>query len=701
MESLPTYFSINVNTLILILIILAGASASFYYYRKTIPPVKRNIAVILGLLRGSYLMLILLLLFRPEITFSWISNEKKQIVVAVDRSSSMSLIEKNTSRIQRANAFADALTNSIDGNADIRHYAFNIKAEAIEGVPGDTVFSSTDITKSLLEIIDENPDVEDVIFITDGNFTEGKNPLYEDKMKQIRIYPVGIGDSLAAPDVKIINLEYDFIAYEQKPTSITANVSLIGSDTDTVRVDLYKNQRVVQAQRVELTGDGQITPVSFTVQPEETGLQRYSVVVQSLNEETVLDNNNSDLTMEVLQSKIIVGLIASKPNYDLKFLRQTIESLEDCEPRFFIDDLKLGSLEQIVQDADVLFLQNYPGPGQGSDRIELFNTLKKPVCYILSERLDSNKSQLLRHHFPIESIQNRGQLVTTQILRSERKKDNPLLALYEKNELNERFWNQCPPIVYPFTLPRFTEPVSTLLVTEKAAGSLPVLCSWHNNKLLLLGSGFWRWKFLLIENREFADGYQRFIKHIIHWLAAGKGNQNIILKMPKKVYHTGETVVFPVQLYDGTFNTIDNGMVSVNIVYAKDTSEVVLQNDGNGNYIGEYIPSRAGRYKLLVNGWRNDVSLGRIEEEIEVLSTNSEFIYTRQDVDFLRQLANHTGGRYYNESQATDLINALDLTPKKKEEQKRWDIWQNIYILGFLILLFSIEWIIRKRKGLA
>jgi hypothetical protein len=142
-------------------------------------------------------------------------------------------------------------------------------------------------------------------------------------------------------------------------------------------------------------------------------------------------------------------------------------------------------------------------------------------------------------------------------------------------------------------------------------------------------------------------------------------------------------------------------MVLVNIVHDNDTSEVVLQNNGNGNYIGEYTPSRAGQYRLLVNGWRNDISLGRVEEDIEVLSTNNEFIYTRQNMDLLKQLASQTGGRYYNESQVADLISTLDLSPKKKEKQERWDIWQSIYILGFLIVLFTIEWIIRKRKGLA
>jgi hypothetical protein len=701
MESLPAYFSLNINTLLLILILSVGGFFAYYYYKKTAPPVRLGIAVFLGLLRGLYLSIILLLLFRPEIMFRWTSVEKKKIALAIDRSASMSIVEKNQSRLQRAFTFADAAANEIKNYADIKEYVFDTKPVVLSDRTGDTTLSGTNITEAISDIIDKNPDINSIVLVTDGNYTQGKNPLYVDKIKQVKIYPIGVGDSLSAPDLKILNLDYDYLAYEDKPTTIIANISLTGMDTANIRAVLIQNKKNMQAKIASLTGDGRIVPLSFTFQPEEPGLQKYSVVLKPLQEETILANNASDLSIDVLKGKTIVGLIASQPNYDLKFLSRTIETFEDCETRFYLESLKQGSMERTLREADVLFIQNFPSPGDAADKMELFKESKKPICYMLSERLDTNKYQVLRHYFPLQSIKSAQKPLTTQIIPTEGAKNNSLIALYQKNEQNERFWHNCPPIVYPFNVTRFSEPVATLLCTEKTTDYLPVLSAWQNNKLLLLGSGFWRWKFLLTEHREFSDGYERFVYHIIRWLAAGKGNQNIILKMPKKVYNVGETIAFPVQLYDGSYHSVDNGMVHINVIYDSDTSEVVLRNSGDGNYVSEYIPYRSGMHKLILSAWINDVPLGRIEEEIDVLPTNNEFIYTRQDVDFLKQLARQTGGRYFNESQAPELVNALDLTPIKKEEQKIWDIWQNIYLLLLLIALLTIEWIIRKRKGLA
>ena len=108
----------------------------------------------------------------------------------------------------------------------------------------------------------------------------------------------------------------------------------------------------------------------------------------------------------------------------------------------------------------------------------------------------------------------------------------------------------------------------------------------------------------------------------------------------------GESILFPVQLYDGAFDLIKNGTANLDIVKGKDTLEVVMLSDGRGNYRAAYTPLEAGRYRIIVNAWQNDVSLGYTEQEIEVLPTNREFIYTHQAVDFLKQLAEQSGGHY-------------------------------------------------------
>ena len=701
MDSLPTFFSLNIHTLLVVLLALIGGTAAYVYYRKTVPPISKGAAVFLGCMRGIYLTLILILLFKPAITLSWISNNPKKISVVIDRSASMSLTENDTMRIVRAESIGDLLVKNLMPHASVQRFSFDLSAVPYNVSGKDTLRSGTDITESLTRIIDDNPETEDIILITDGNYTQGKNPLYVDKFKQVRIQTVGIGDTLAAPDVQIVDLDYDYIVYEQKPATISAKVSMIGRDTASVNVILKENQSVIQVKRTRLTGDGRIEPVAFQVTPEKTGLQKYSIELQALPEETILENNHADLSMEVLKSKLVIGLIASKPNYDIKFLQQTINTFDDCETRYFLEILGEGSIEKTVSESDVLFIQNYPEPATAPGNIKILDTIKKPLCYILSERPDAGKFQFIKRYFPVQSILWAGNSAMIQINSDNKVKDNPLVTLFDQQELNDRFWRECPPINYPFQSVRFLNPVSVLLQTADARETLPVFCSWQNNKLLLLGSGFWRWKFLLTGDRDFATGYNRLIYQIIRWLSSGKANQHIVLNTTKKVYRMGESILFPVQLYDGAFDLIKNGTANLDIVKGKDTLEVVMLSDGRGNYRAAYTPLEAGRYRIIVNAWQNDVSLGYTEQEIEVLPTNREFIYTHQAVDFLKQLAEQSGGHYYTADQIQQLIKTLDLEPVRKEEHNTWDIWQNIYLLIFFLILLSVEWIIRKQKGLA
>jgi hypothetical protein len=698
---MPSYFALNIHLFLLLLILLIGGCAAYFYYRRTVPPISIGLAFSLGLLRGLNISLILLLLFRPEVTFLWNVTEKKKIALMVDHSASMSLVENGKRRLERALSIQNALSNEMKRLADVSTYAFDTNVSLLSNYVKDTTATGTNITESILDIITQYPDLDDLILLTDGNYTEGRNPLYVDKIKQVQIYPVGIGDTIAPPDLKIINLEYDYIAYNDKPFTVTANVSVLSADTVTVRAFLKQGQRTQQAKKSIGVGDGRIVPFSFTFLPEKLGVQEYEIELLPLNQESVLDNNASTFGIEVQKGKIAVGLIASKPNYDLKFLRQTLTNFEDCKTWFYLSSLHQGSLRQVLQEVDVLFIQNYPATGANPAEIAMLNAAEKPLCYLLSERLDAGKYQFLQYHFPIQSIQLAREAANTQISYQETGKNSPLTDFYENKEQNIRFWSNCPPIAYPFDAVRFSEPMSILLTTHQASGNLPVLATWYHDKLLILGAGFWRWSFLLADNREFADGYDRFIYRIVRWLAGGKGNRNIIFKIAKKIYNAGEVVTLPVQLYDGAYHPIEKGLVTISIVHNGDTSEVVLQNIGQGHYQAEYIPYKAGKYKLLVDAWQNDIPLGRVEAELAVLLTNDEYLYTRQAVHVLKQLAKKTGGHYFSESEAMHLLHILDLSPVKKEEKITLDIWQNLYLLLMIILLFAIEWIVRKRKGLA
>jgi hypothetical protein len=72
--------------------------------------------------------------------------------------------------------------------------------------------------------------------------------------------------------------------------------------------------------------------------------------------------------------------------------------------------------------------------------------------------------------------------------------------------------------------------------------------------------------------------------------------------------------------------------------------------------------------------------------------------------DFLKLLANSSGGNYYALENHKGLIEKLTRINQNSSNEKttknEYQLWSNKWILFFIIFLFAAEWLIRKRAGM-
>jgi hypothetical protein len=221
------------------------------------------------------------------------------------------------------------------------------------------------------------------------------------------------------------------------------------------------------------------------------------------------------------------------------------------------------------------------------------------------------------------------------------------------------------------------------------------------NNVLFLGAGFWRWKFLFAENRQFQDAWNVLINNLIRWISDKSGSQNVNISLNNKVISIGEQLKAEVQLYDGSFNPVPDGQVILNIKGRSGEFNTEAKHDGNGVYTWQFTPFTEGSYLMKVIAYKNDVLLGETEIEFNVVPVNKEFIYTKQDKYFLQRLAQKTGGKYFGTNNYQQIKELLQKPNKIQTQTSTYELWYNLTMLITIILLLSLEWYIRKRKGLA
>jgi hypothetical protein len=96
-----------------------------------------------------------------------------------------------------------------------------------------------------------------------------------------------------------------------------------------------------------------------------------------------------------------------------------------------------------------------------------------------------------------------------------------------------------------------------------------------------------------------------------------------------------------------------------------------------------------------------------MQRKLRFLDTvNTEYLITKSNYGNLRELSDNTGGSFFNTSSEMNNIAEKIINIQKSENftaqetKHRFNLWENKYVLFIIIILFSVEWVMRKRNNI-
>jgi hypothetical protein len=129
-----------------------------------------------------------------------------------------------------------------------------------------------------------------------------------------------------------------------------------------------------------------------------------------------------------------------------------------------------------------------------------------------------------------------------------------------------------------------------------------------------------------------------------------------------------------------------------------------MQNVGPGLYEGSININETGDYSFSAEAITDSRILGKDNGSFNIGGIDVEMINPVMNYPLLNLLANETGGEYYFPDDYSQLLNRLKElkinSSKEKVVTSEINLWSNTWMLMIAILLFSLEWFIRKRNGM-
>jgi len=709
-DFLPQLIQFNIPFIFIVFVGALAFLGSFWLYRTTIPKINVSPKYILLGIRGIVFFLILLLFFAPRFIFTFKETSKPKVAVFLDNSKSMGFDENDQSRWQIALNSIKEVNDIIPENTDLFQYTFNTQVEEITG----DVINVSDYATNFSSVINniKNVKYDKVFIVSDGNSTDGIYNLSENWPFKTQIYTIGIGKTESGVDLSISNVVFDPISYLDKETEVEVQIRSKNIQKDyRTQLKLFDHSKVIKSQIIN-AGKGDVEQsVKFKFKSSQLGLNKFKVEIENIDNESNQLNNSYTFVQNVLKSKLRIGLLGGAPSYDTKFISFLLNQLDDVEVFTFIEQKNgqfyKGTEQKYLDSLDVVVFCGFPGPFTNSNTLNRIKSIisqkQVPIINILNQYTSQSGIESFSEYYPFIELPNKSRGSQVLINAPTGQNKHPILLLFDKQDLNNRFWSKVPPLDIYFSGGKLKSNAIEILSGIVGKQVVPIILGNESKTLrsmVLNGEGFWKWYFLFQDEKELLPGYSRLLNYMIRWVSDKAKIKPVVLETNNRVVNLGEKIIINGYIYDANFNPVYDGNLLVQAEWNNQEFNLESTNDSSGNYLIEFIPPGEGKYNINARGFKEDVELGIDRLEIEVVPIEKEFIRVEQNVDFLKRLAEMSDGYYVNSSNLDSLKDALLIEEEIKFSDRIYEVWYEPIILGLILLLITVEWIMRKRLGL-
>lgn len=221
--------------------------------------------------------------------------------------------------------------------------------------------------------------------------------------------------------------------------------------------------------------------------------------------------------------------------------------------------------------------------------------------------------------------------------------------------------------------------------------------------MAVLSDGMWRWAMLPDRLKRYDSVYQQFWARAIRWLAAGGEflpGQSISLSLSTLSAEPHEPVTATVTM---RYTQEDALTPVVNVIAPDGSRQPVAMGraaEQVNRWTGQFTPTHSGVHVVEVVNTGMDPP--RLTGRVAVYDQTAEVMDPSARPQTLRALAAATGGLVHELDRPEAFIEHLKLIQLSQEsDRKIQDRFDNPILLALLLVLLGMEWLIRRRNGLA
>ncbi len=651
---------------------------------------KGQLALLLGLRIGGA-MLLLLLVFDPQISLDRNQTIPKQMAVIIDQSSSMADAWEGTEH---------ELLSAVSGIIQSLDHVYETMLWGMDGTPLDPDAIEF---KHNVSVFDWSPDEQSgddsesayqaVFLISDGQLNGGRSPLDLPWTETLPIYPVYPLEPPSNTVLKILKLSYDSDGSGSNEITVKVKIQAEGVPGRTASLVIYDQDGQVRGER-SIILNSTFAEYGILVQYSDSGKQSLMVSL-ALKNGTL--RSEKRIIIDPTPSKKQVFLVSERVNELHKFL------LRNFPDSLFVVRALLGTTADMEIQAQTftadftpdLIVLNQTGP----------KVLSESVLALIEKQVNSHAPVILFHDGSEPIDQRLQDILEITIVKapnsgsagivdwSQAALQHPLYLEFLGKGLSPADLLNYPPIRKGSM--EIVLEGTDLLVTGHGSQSYPVVSVRNTPPMAIIAGGeVWRWFFHPQVRKSFLKLWQS-VQIYLDEIATFKP---VSIEVPVEIETAGTLINADILIRDLENRPISTAEVRAWQEYENGGRDMLdLSRVEPGHYTGMLQTNQPSEIMVVAEAYRFGELWGRDTSRIKLVAYDGETQSQGVSEVFLTRLATRSGG-----SLVRDKHNLPEL-PRETYLQKtsvHMKGMRSTFLLVTLITLWVLEWILRRRNGL-
>ncbi len=683
-------------------ILILAATLSFYLYHKDkkFDKISKPALYSLFLLRFSTLSILGFLLLMPIIKHANIVFDKPLIIIAQDKSASVGLTNSiNNCTPEEYKDNIKQLYNNLSEKYEVKFYTFGNEIEDSLDYKLDAKATNFNPIFQLIDDKYANYNIGALIISSDGIFNKGNNPVQLAKKFSFPIYTVALGDTAKKRDLVIRSVNANKIAFLNDifPVEVVFNSYQYAGKTATIKI--INQGKTIDSKTITIDSEDFMQQVNFEIAANKKSLQSYTVVVDAKKDEFSKKNNSKRFVVDIIDDKKKVLILYNSPHPDIAALKNALETNKNIKVESIA--FKKFNINKNT-DYQIIILHQLPSAQHDIRQfVKKASQNKIPLLYILGEQTVLNRFASLNTGISIKSEQQMSEPALPEV--------NPNFQLFElDNEFKQLIPDFAPLTTFfgdyqvgkEFEI-LLTQNINGISTNKPLLAFSNTLISQSAKQGILFGDGIWRWRikdYLINENHEKFDA---FINKIVQFLALDIKKERFMVYY-KNIATENEELIIRAELYNQSYELYNKADVFFEL---KDENDKVYKFNFSKSGLGYSLnigKLAKGDYTFVASTFFEGKKYKKTGK-ISVIPLNIEEENFCANHLLLKQLNQHSGGKFYYPKQCTEL--AKDLKNDKSIKTISHsivdlvDLVQLQWLLLIIIILLSVEWFLRKFLG--